>query len=164
MKKAVWSALTAAAFIAMADPANAQSATANINATVNVNNRATLVISGDVIFADTDPDAFPTMSAPAITVSARARVVPTQDLQVTVIAGNAHFDPATTTIPVAGLTWTVSGAPFVPGTMSSVTPAQVATWQGPASQSGTQTYSLPNLWTYAPGAHTVVLTYTLATL
>jgi hypothetical protein len=46
--------------------------------------------------------------------------------------------------------------------MSSTTPQTVASWTGPNSQSGTQTYSLPNLWSYAPGTHTVILTYTLA--
>jgi hypothetical protein len=47
--------------------------------------------------------------------------------------------------------------------MSSTVAQTVASWTGPANQNGTQTYSLPNLWSYAPGVHTVILTYTLAT-
>jgi hypothetical protein len=163
MKKAVWSAIAVAAFIGIASPASAQSATANINATVNVSNRATLTISGDVVFADADPDTVPTMTAPSITVNARARVAPTQALEVTVQAADAFFDPGTDTIAVADLDWTATGSAFVGGTMSSVSAVQVAAWTGPANQTGTQTYTLPNLWTYVPGTHTVVLTYTLAT-
>jgi len=162
MKKAVWSALAAAALVAIATPANAQLATHQINATVNINNLARLDVSGDVNFPDTDPDLVPIMTAAAVTVSARARVAPSQDLIVTVEAANDFFDPATMTIPVNTLNWTVGAAPFVDGTMST-SPVTLANWTGPSNQSTSQTYSLPNLWSYAPGVHTVVLTYTLAT-
>lgn len=162
MKKAVWTAIAAGALVAFASPASAQLATAQINATVTINNLAKLEVSGDVNFPDQDPDVVNPMSAPDITVSARARVAPTQDLVVTVEAANDWFDPATQTIPVNTLTWTVSGAPWSGGTMNT-SPVTLAQWTGPANQSTTQTYSLPNLWSYAPGTHTVVLTYTLAT-
>lgn len=162
MKKAVWGAIAAAALVAAASPASAQLATTQINAVVNINNLARLSVSGDVNFPDTDPDVLPIMTAPPVTVSARARVLPTQDLIVTVEAANDWFDPATQTIAVNALDWTVSGAPWADGTMST-SPVTLATWTGPANQSTTQTYSLPNLWSYAPGVHTVVLTYTLAT-
>lgn len=162
MKKAVWSAV-AASLIAVASPASAQSlATAQINATVNVNSAAKLEVSGDVNFPDQDPDVVPIMTAAALTVSARARVATTQDLIVTVEAGNDHFDAATQTIPVNTLEWTVGAAPWSNGTMST-SPVTLAAWTGPANQSTSQTYTLPNLWTYAPGVHVVVLTYTLAT-
>ena len=164
MKTAFWSALTVAAVLLTASPASAQPVSQNINATVNVNSLARLDVSGDVVFPDTDPDLFATMSAPAITVAARARVAPSQDLVVTVIAAADFFDPGTSTIPVAGLSWTATGSAFVAGgAMSTSTPQAVAAWTGPANQSGTQTYSLPNLWSYAPGTHSVQLTYTLAT-
>jgi hypothetical protein len=161
MKKALWSAAAAVAFLASASTASAQLATQQINATININSLARLTVSGDVLFADADPDVVATLTAPAITVTARARVQPTENLVVTVVAGNAYFD-TTSTIPVSGLTWTATGAVFANGTMSSTTPQTVASWTGPNSQSGTQTYSLPNLWSYAPGTHTVILTYTLA--
>lgn len=162
MNKAVWSAVTALGLLVGASPAAAQLATQDINAIVNINSVARLTVSGDVNFPDTDPDAFPTMTAPPVTVSARARVAPGTSLTVTVEAGNAHFDPTSLTIPVNTLEWTVSGAPFVDGTMDT-TPVSLGNWTGPGNQSTTQTYSLPNLWSYAPGVHTVVLTYTLST-
>jgi len=164
MKTAFWSALTVVAVLLTASPASAQPVSQNINATVTINNLARLDVSGDVVFPDTDPDLFATMSAPAITVTARARVAPSVDLSVTVVADDDFFDPLTSTIPVAGLSWTATGTAFVAGgAMSSSTPQTVASWTGPANQSGTQTYSLPNLWSYAPGTHSVQLTYTLAT-
>jgi hypothetical protein len=163
MKKAVWSAVTAVAFLACAGTASAQLATQNINATVNINNLARLDVSGDVNFPDTDPDLFATMSAPAITVGARARISPSQDLIVTVQAAADYFDVGTSTIPVTGLTWTATGSAFSNGSMLAASPVTLAAWTGPANQSGTQTYTLPNLWSYAPGTHTVVLTYTLTT-
>lgn len=168
MKKAVWSAVAAVAVLAWAVPASAQpSDTANINATVNVSARAVLDISGDVNFLDADPDLVPALTSNTITVGARARVAPTQNLRVTVVAASAFFD-ADSTIPVGTMQWTATGSAFVLYSGSSMTsapasPVTVAGWTGPANQSGTQTFTLPNSWSYAPGTHTVVLTYTLAT-
>ena len=34
-------------------------------------------------------------------------------------------------------------------------------WTGPGARSGTQTYSLPNSWTYTVGSYTTTLNYTL---
>jgi hypothetical protein len=163
MTKAVWSAVAAVALLALATPASAQLATDQITVTVNISNLAKLEVSGDVNFPDTDPDLLASMTAPAITVGARARIAPSQDLIVTVQADNDFFDPATSTIPVNSLTWTATGSAFVDGAMSAASAVTLASWTGPANQSGTQTYSLPNLWSYAPGTHVVVLTYTLTT-
>ena len=51
---------------------------------------------------------------------------------------------------------------FVGGTMD-VTDQPLATWNGPASQNGTQNYTLANSWSYVPGTFSVTLTYTLST-
>jgi hypothetical protein len=163
MKKAVWSAAAAAAFLACASTAHAQLATASIQATVVVGNQARLTVGGDISFPDSDPDSVTSIPASApVSISARARVAPTQGLVVTVEASDTHFDPVTTTIPVSALTWTVGGAPFIAGTMSD-TPVNLASWSGPSNQSGTQNYVLANSWAYAPGSYAVTLTYTLAT-
>jgi hypothetical protein len=37
----------------------------------------------------------------------------------------------------------------------------VGAWTGSGNQTGTQTYSLANSWTYATGTYTAALTYTL---
>jgi hypothetical protein len=163
MKKAVWSAAAAAAFLACASTAHAQLATTSIQATVVVGNQARLTVTGDITFPDSDPDSVGTIPASAaVTVQARARVAPTQGLVVTVEADDTHIDEVTDTIPVSNLTWTAAGANFIDGTMSD-SPVNVASWTGPSNQNGTQNYSLVNSWNYAPGTHTVVLTYTLAT-
>jgi hypothetical protein len=164
MKKAVWSA--AAAILIYSTPALAQTtlATANLTATATVGNQARLTLGGGPVdFPDTDPDLFTTITAAAVTVQARARVAPTTTVNLTVIAGATHFDPATSTIPVGNLSWTVSGAPFQAGTMSSVTQQPLASWSGPAAHTGDQTYTLQNLWSYAPGSYSLLLTYTLST-
>jgi hypothetical protein len=163
MKKAVWSAAAAAAFLACAIPAHAQLATASIQATVVVGNQARLTVTGDITFPDQDPDSVASIPASAaVSVSARARVTAAQGLVVTVNADDTHIDEATDTIPVSALTWTATGTNFLNGTMSN-TAVNVAAWNGPASQAGTQNYVLANSWNYAPGTHVVTLTYTLAT-
>jgi hypothetical protein len=163
MRKAVWSAVTAAAFLICASPASAQLAQANVNATVTVGNLARLTITGGPIdFPDSDPDTVPTIVSAPVDVSARARVAPATSLSVTVVASATHFDTSTNTIPVSNMTWTVSGAPFVAGTMST-TAQPLGNWTGPGNQTTTQTYSLVNSWAYAPGTYSVTLTYTLAT-
>jgi hypothetical protein len=162
MKKAVWSAAAAAAFLACASTAQAQLATTSIQATVVVGNQARLTVTGDITFPDSDPDSVLNIPASApVSVSARARVAPTQGLIVTVHASDTHFD-ATDTIPVTALTWTAAGANFINGTMSD-TAVNVASWSGPSSQAGTQNYVLANSWSYAPGTYPLTLTYTLAT-
>lgn len=163
MKKAVWSVAAAAAFLACASTAQAQLATASIQATVVVGNQARLTVSGDISFPDSDPDVVTSIPASAaVSVQARARVAPTQGLVVTVAADDTHIDETTDTIPVSNLTWTATGTNFIGGTMSN-TASNVAAWSGPTNQTGTQNYVLANSWAYAPGTHTVTLTYTLAT-
>jgi hypothetical protein len=166
MKKAVWTAVTAVALLVCARAASAQTtlATEQINATITVTSQARLILSGPVSFADADPDTIPTLVSPDVSVTARARVAPTETLEVTVVSNNAFFDTVngTSTIPVAGMTWTATGTGFNANGTMSTSATQVATWTGAANHTGTQTYSMPNSWTYAPGTHVVVLTYTLA--
>jgi hypothetical protein len=166
MKKAVWSAAAAAAILMCSTSAFAQTTlqTANLTATATVGNQARLTLGGGPVdFPDTDPDLLATITAADVTVAARARVAPATVVNLTVLAGATHFDPVSQTIPVGNLSWTVSGAPFVPGTMSSATQQGLASWTGPASHNGSQTYTLQNLWSYAPGSYSLTLTYTLAT-
>jgi hypothetical protein len=149
-------------FSASAD-AQTTLATQNVTATVTVNNLARLTVGGPVTFADADPDSNPTVTAAPIGISARARVAPTTVVNLTVIAGASHFDAPGTTIPVTGLTWAATGTDFLSGTMSSAAAQSVGSWTGPANKTSSQTYTLENLWSYAPGTHSVTLTYTLST-
>ena len=120
-------------------------------------------MTGDIRFPG--PGSGHVLSIPAnaaVSVQARARVAPTQALVVTVAADDTHFDETTDTIPVTALTWTATGTNFVNGTMGN-TAVNVAQWTGPSNQTGTQSYTLANSWSYAPGTHVVTLPYTLAT-
>ena len=165
MKKAVWSAAAAAAILMCSTSAQAQTtlATQNVTATVTVTNLARLTVGGPLSFPDTDPDSATSITVPAINVSAKARVAASANILLTVISDKSHFDAPGTTIPVSGLTWTATGSAFINGTMTSAGAQTVASWTGPANQTGTQTYTLANLWSYAPGTHSVTLTYTLST-
>ena len=120
-------------------------------------------MGGPLSFPDTDPDSSTSITVPPINISAKARAAASSNILLTVISDKSHFDaPGSATIPVAGLTWTATGSVFINGTMSSAGAQTVASWTGPANQAGTQTYTLANLWSYAPGAHSVTLTYTLS--
>ena len=167
MKRTIAGGLAAAAVVVFATAAEAQTnlLQTNILARVTVGAQARLTVAGGPVdFADSDPDTVNPIPAGApVTVTARARVSPVQQLDVTVSALAAFFDPGTNTIPVTGLAWSVGGAPsFVAGTMDT-TEQSVASWTGPASQSGTQNYTLANSWLYAPGTWQVTLRYTLST-
>ena len=165
MKKAVWSAAATAAFLACASTAHAQLATASIQATVTVGNQARLTVTGTINFPDSDPDVVTTIaSTGTVNVSARARVAPAQGLIVTVQANDAFFDMGSKTIPATALSWTATGTSFLAsGSVTSASATNIASWSGPANQSGVQAYSLANSWNYAPGGHDLTLTYTLAT-
>jgi hypothetical protein len=167
MKRTLSSALATAALLVFASSASAQTtlATQNVIAQVTVGNQARLTVAGGpVTFADSDPDTVPVVAAGApVTVTARARVAPATQLNVTVSAGAGFFDLATSTIPVTALEWTVGGAASFVGGVMDTTEQSVAQWNGPASQNGTQNYTLNNSWNYAPGVHSVTLTYTLST-
>jgi hypothetical protein len=65
------------------------------------------------------------------------------------------------TIGVSNLTWAVTGSGYQAGTSNKTTAQTVGSWTGPGNTLGTQTFSLPNSWTYATGTYTVTLNYTL---
>jgi hypothetical protein len=161
MKKAVWSAIvTAGALLLFTTSAYAQNS-ATVNVSVQVANRALLTLDANAItFADQDPDTVPTLTAPALNITARARATAGSSVSLTVVA-TGDLDSGTATIPIGSLTWTATGTGFVAGA-SSTTAQSLGSWIGSGLRSGTQTYSLPNSWDYATGTYTTTLTYTLA--
>lgn len=163
MKKAVWSGILAgAALVCFSVPAFAQAtATGSINVTVNVSARARLTLGAAAItFADADPDTVPTMTSSAVTIDVRARTGAGNASTLTVLA-SGPLTSGTDTIAITNLTWTVTGTGFAAGTANSTTAQTVGSWAGPGSPSGTQTFSLPNSWTYAIGSYAATLNYTL---
>jgi hypothetical protein len=163
MTKAVWSGVltTAAVVLLSAAPAFAQATdTEAVAVSVSVNARAKLTLSAAAInFGDADPDVTPIFTSAAIGVDVKARAGPASNVTVTVQA-NQDLTSGSDTIPIANLTWTVTGAGFSAGT--SATSAQtLGSWTGSGNRSGTHTYSLPNSWAYNVGSYTATLTYTL---
>jgi hypothetical protein len=164
MKKAVWSGLLAVtALLMMSTPALAQANdTAAINVTVNVNARAKLTLgTAAITWADADPDVTPTLSSGAITVDVKARTSAGSSVALTVVASD-DLKAGTNVITIDNLTWTGTGANFAAnGTSNKTTSQNVVSFTNSGSHSGTQTYSLPNSWSYATGAYTATLNYTL---
>lgn len=163
MIKAVWSGVAVAALVVgLATPAFAQ-ATANgsINVTANINAKARLTLgAASITFADADPDVTPSMSAGPVTVDVRARTSAAGSVALTVLA-SGDLTSGGNTIAISNLTWTATGSGFQAGTSNSTTAQAVGGWTGSGSPSGTQTFALPNSWTYATGTYTVTLNYTL---
>ena len=163
MKKVIWTAITAAAFVLLSSaPGLAQqTATASVTATATVSAKANLSVAGAVAFADADPDANPTIDAAALNVTVKARTTPNGAVTLTVQAGGDLSAAGGAAIPINNLTWQVTGAGFTAGTADSGSAVSVGSWSGPGTRNGTQTYRLVNSWAYATGSYSVTLTYTL---
>ncbi len=158
---------TAAALVAlMMGPVSADAATATqpltINATVAA--RATLTLgSATINFPDADPDAVPSISATEnpVSVIARVRTGAASTPTLTVLAGGPLTSGADT-IGISNVTWTAAAAPFIGGTMNSVTAQSAATFAtGSGNYGSTFSYFLANSWAYNVGAYTATVTYTL---
>ena len=164
MKKAVWSGILAvAALLGLSDAASAQAtATGSLNVTVNVSARARLTLgAASITFADADPDSVPTMTSSAVSIDVRARTGAGNTSTLTLLA-SGPLTSGTDTIAISNLTWTVTGTGFQAGTANDTTAQTVGSWNGPGSPAGTQTFSLPNSWTYAVGSYAATLNYTLS--
>jgi hypothetical protein len=165
MKSATRFFLLAAAAVMMAGPsASAQTtlATQNLSVSANLGSRASLTLgSATLTFPDADPATVSTLTAPLLTVGARARVAPGTAVSLTVLAGGDFVGPST--IPASDISWTAAGdASFVGGILNTTTAQSLAAFTGPGAHNGTQTYSMPNDWAYAPGAYAMTVTYTLS--
>jgi len=139
-----------------------QSSTATLSA--NVSPVANLTISSaSVSFPDADPDTIPQIPALGgpLLITAKARANPGAQVVLSVQAAD-DLRSGVTLIPVTNITWTVTGAGFVPGTMSQTASATVASWTGSGVRSGSQQLYFRNLWTHPTGTYTVSLLYTLS--
>jgi len=164
MKKAVWSGAIAAA-IALLGSSSAfaqQTAGASIAVTAHVDAKAKLSLSlSSINWLDADPDVTSTFTSGTITVDVKARTSAGGAVTVTVLA-DGELVSGSDTIPVNTLAWTASGAGFAVSGNNNATAAQtLGSWTNSGNHSGSQTLSLPNLWSYKTGTYTVTLNYTL---
>jgi len=163
MKKAVWSGVVAAAVMLLGSSSAfaQQTANASIAVTANVNAKAKLTLGTAAInFADADPDVTPVFTSAPVTVDVKSRTTAAGNVTLTVLAGG-DLASGGNAIPVTSLTWTATGTGFVAGANNKTTAQTLGSWTGSGNPSGTQTLSLPNLWSYNTGVYTVTLNYTL---
>jgi hypothetical protein len=133
--------------------------TVTVNATVSATAKLSLS-SLTVNFPDADPDTTPSITVAAITVGAKGKTAAGSNITLTVLASD-DLKAGTNVIGIANITWAVTGVGFVPGTMSKTVAQSLASWLNSGDRSGTQTYSLANSWSYATGAYTTSVLYTL---
>lgn len=164
MKKAVWSVVGTAAVVLLGSSAAfaQQTATANLTVTANVNAKAKLTLGTAAInFADADPDVTATYTSAPFSVDVKARTTAAGNVLLTVRA-TGDLASGSDIIAISGLTWTATGTGFTTSGVNNKTTAQtLGSWTGSGNPSGTQTLSLPNLWSYNTGVYSVTLNYTL---
>jgi len=163
MTKAVWSGIAAAAAVlfvsapVFAQPVNTDTKTVTVSTTVNARAKLTLG-AATVTFADADPDTLGgVLTAAGLSVDVKARTSAAGSVLLTISAPD--FSGAGT-IPIAALKWTASAGFTTPGTVSN-SAVTLGSWTGSGNQSGTQTYTLDNSWSYNTGTYTTTVTYTL---
>ena len=131
-----------------------------VNATVSATAKLTLS-SLTVNFPDADPDTTPTITVAPITIDAKGKTSTGSNITLTVLASDDLKTAGPELIGIANITWAVSGAGFVAGTMSKTVAQSLGSWANSGNRSGTQTYSLANSWNYATGAYSTSVLYTL---
>ena len=142
--------------------AAAQAATATLSANVGTTAKLTLS-TATASFPDADPDAVPQIphAGGPILITAKSRANPGLQVVLTVQALD-DLRSGVNVIPASNITWTATGAGFVAGTLSKLSPVTVAAWTGSGVRSGSQQLYLRNLWTHPTGTYTVSLLYTLS--
>ncbi len=154
---------TLAAAIALAPSLGAISTTVTVNVAATVAATAKLSLtSATISFPDADPDTTPSIAAAEgpITVTAKAKTALGSAVSLTVLAADDLRSP-TDVIAISNVTWTVTGAGFVAGTMNRTAAQTVASWLNSGSRIGTQRYALANSWSYSTGSYSTSATYTL---
>jgi hypothetical protein len=143
-------------------PADAQTDTATLNASINGLARLSLS-TFTVSFPDADPDTVPNIPASQgpVTITAKARTSVNGGVTLTVLATD-QLRSGLNTIPASNITWTVSGSGFSNGTLSAASAQTVAGWTGSGVRTGTQSFFFKNLWSYATGTYTLTMTFTLS--
>ena len=144
-------------------PAFAVNTTQPLTVNMGLSARAKLTLGVNAInFSDQDPDTTPSVAATegAVTVTAKVRTGAASTATLTHLAGGDLIS-GSNTIAISNVTWTVTGAGFVAGTMNRTTAQSAGSWTGSGSYSGTFSFSIVNSWSYATGNYTASTTYTL---
>jgi hypothetical protein len=160
---ALWTLAAATPAWAQKGGPNAGPETITATLSANLTTLAKLTLSATTLtFPDANPDIAPQVAAVEgpLSITAKARATAGSQVLLTLQATD-DLRSGIQTIAASAITWTATGAGFVPGTLSKTTPVTVAQWNGSGVRSGTQTLMFENLWTYATGTYTCSLVYTL---
>jgi len=135
--------------------------TLTVHATVAA--RATLTLGvTDIHFPASDPDATPAIDATENPVSVDVKAHSGSSSTVTLTCqANGDLVSGGDTIGIDQVSWTVTGAGFAAGTMSKSSGVSAGSWTGSGSRSGTFSFALANSWSYATGAYSQTVVYTL---
>jgi hypothetical protein len=153
----------AALAMALVQPLGAASTTSNVTMSATVSATAKLSVSSATLtFPNADPDTTASIPATegAVTITAKAKTSTGATVALTLLAG-ADLTSGTDTIAISNMTWAVSGAGFVAGTMNKTTAQPVASWTNSGNRTGTQSFALANSWAYPTGSFSATATYTL---
>ena len=148
-------------FLAGAALAATSTQNLTINATVAATAKLTLG-TNTINFPDADPDTTPSIVATEnpVNVTAKVKTGGASTATLTVLAGG-NLTSGSDTIAIGNVTWTATGAGFVPGTMNMATAQSAGSWTGSGNRSGSFSYFLANSWAYQTGSYTATTTYTL---
>ena len=153
----------AALAVAIVQPLGAATATSAVTVAATVTATAKLTVStATLTFPNSDPDTVPSIAATegVVNITAKSKTSTGSSVTLTILSG-ADLTSGTDTIAISNLTWTVSGAGFVAGTMNKTTAQTVASWTNSGNRPGTQPYALANSWSYPTGSFSATATYTL---
>ena len=149
--------------MAVTQPLGAATDTKNVTINATVSAVAQLTVStATLTFPSADPDGTPSITATegVVNITAKARTGAASQVTLTLKAAT-DLTSGTDTIAITNITWTVTGAGFVAGTMNRTTDQTVASWTGSGSRAGSQTFALANSWAYTAGSYSATATYTL---
>jgi hypothetical protein len=118
--------------------------------------------SSQLSFSSADPDTYPSISAPTLTVTYRVRN--NWGSWVITLLASGDLSSGSSTIDVSHITWvaTPSGT-FASGTMSATSAQRLASGTGNVNpaRTGQVTFTLANSWSYDIGTYYTTFSFTL---
>lgn len=128
----------------------------------NLAARASLTVSPAAInFPDSDPTAFPSVSATENPVTVTVRVRQNPSLTTTLVCQGGPLVSGANSIASANITWTATGTGFQNGTLNNSAAVSVGSWTIPGTYNANLNFYLNNSWSYAVGSYSGTILYTL---
>jgi hypothetical protein len=121
-----------------------------------------LTLSGSINFLDASPDLVPVLGPETIDLEVKAVGHTGVPWSLTLVA-DSDFRSGPETIPISVVSWNASpNPPFMDGTLSTTTPALIASGLTHDFATVTFNFLMQNSWSYNVGAYSATATFTLA--